>query len=113
MKLNIFLAIGASLAFFVTDALVLEKRDNLGVVAFPLGRVPGTPASQKLRRHKRSFDATLNNQGLVWTVELLLGTPPQTVQVQLDTGSSDLVVETDSSTLCKTQPSVCSGQGTC
>jgi hypothetical protein len=113
MKSTTFLAIAALLAFCLTDALLLEKRDNPAAVAFSLQQVPGTAASRKLRRHKRSIDATLNNKDLVWTVSLSLGTPPQKVQVQLDTGSSDLVVETDSSDICQSQPTICSGNGAC
>jgi hypothetical protein len=112
MKSTIFLTIGACLVFYVTNALVLEKRDNPAVVAFNFKRAVGTPASQ-LRRHKRQVSATLGNQDVTWYVELMLGTPPQTTNVQLDTGSSDLVVETTSPNLCGSQPTVCSGLGAC
>lgn len=112
MKSAIFLAIGACLVFSVTDALVLEKRDNPTVVAFHAQRAAGTPASQ-LRRRKRQISATLDNQRAVWYVELTLGTPPQTMKVQLDTDSSDLVVETNSFNLCGSRPNICSGHGAC
>jgi hypothetical protein len=55
----------------------------------------------------------LNNELIVYTVTLMLGTPPRATRVKLDTGSSDLVVETDSSDLCTSRPTVCSGRGTC
>jgi len=114
MQPTIFLAIGIYLLFFLTDALVIEKRDNLSVVAFPLQRIVGTPASQKFRLHKRSFQSTLLNfQSLAWVLSISLGTPPKTMYVQLDTGSSDLVVETDSSDYCKSNPNICSLVGTC
>jgi hypothetical protein len=102
------------LLFFLADALVIEKRDNLSIVAFPLQRIAGTPASQKFGLHKRSFQSTLLDfYSLSWILSISLGTPPRTMYVQLDTGSSDLVVETDSSDYCTSNPSFCSVIGTC
>src|ERR1017187_5239532 len=100
MQSTIFLAIGAWLLFLVTDALVLKTRDNLSVLAFPIQRVPGISPPQRFRLHKRSFQSTLYNLYPYWAVSITLGTPPNTFIVQLDTGSSDLVVETNSSNYC-------------
>jgi predicted outer membrane lipoprotein len=116
MKLFSFLAIAASCAFSVIDALALEKRDGPAVVAFDLAKVSGNRTSGSLRHglSKRGSDeATINNENFLWTVSLELGTPPQTTRCQLDTGSSDLVTETDSSDLCVSSPTVCSGRGAC
>ena len=114
MQPTIFLIIGVYLLFFLADALVIEKRDNLSVIAFPLQRIVGTPASQKFRLHKRSFQSTLLDfYSVAWVLSISLGTPPRTMYVQLDTGSSDLVVETNSSDYCTSNPNICSVIGTC
>ena len=86
MKSAIFITIGARLVFSVIDVLVPEKRDNPTVVTFNLKRAVGTLASQ-LRRHKRQVSGMLGNQDVIWYVELMLGTPRQTTNAQLDTGS--------------------------
>ncbi|KAF4624153.1 hypothetical protein G7Y89_g14021 [Cudoniella acicularis] len=101
------LAIG--LAVTGVHGLTLEKRDNPNVVLFPIERSIGIPASGL--RKRGTVETALNNEAFIYTVSIMLGTPPQSTRVQLDTGSSVLVVETDSSNLCASQPSVCSSRG--
>jgi hypothetical protein len=113
MNSKIFLTIGACLLFLVADALVLEKRDGLSVIAFPLQRVVGIPPPQTSRLSKRSFQSTLTDITGVFAVSISLGTPPKALMVQLDTGSSDLVVETDSSIYCSLERAICNLTGTC
>jgi hypothetical protein len=113
MNSKIFLTIGACLLFLFADALVLEKRNGLSVIAFPLQRVVGTPPPQTSRLSKRSFQSTLSDILGVLVVSITLGTPPKALIVQLDTGSSDLVVETDSSNYCALESAICNITGTC
>jgi Eukaryotic aspartyl protease len=103
--------LGASLVLLGVDGLTLVKKDTPSIVSFPFERSLGIPASRNRRRG--TVETPLNNEQLVYTVNLMLGTPPQQTRVQLDTGSSDLVVETDSSNLCASQPVVCTSRGAC
>ncbi len=110
MRLSIVVFV-VNLYLLGIDALILKKKVNPAVVSIQLERSIGNSVS---RYQKRQFvESVLDNEGFVYTVTLLLGTPPQSIHVQLDTGSSDLVVETASSTLCVFEPMVCSSHGVC
>ncbi|KAF3935388.1 Candidapepsin [Dactylellina cionopaga] len=83
------------------------------VFAIPFAKVPPSP-SQGVGpglEERANFDTPYLNRLPIYVVDIFLGTPPQKTQIQLDTGSSDLVVETFSSDLCTAEPLVCSGSG--
>jgi hypothetical protein len=111
MKSNILSA--ALLLSGANALLTLEKRDNPSVVALPFKRNAGHATSNYRRRGSGEVEAALNNEPSLYTVDITLGTPPQRTRVQIDTGSSDLVVETTKSNLCKEDPTVCSDRGAC
>ena len=90
----------------------LEKKDNPAVVALPFKRNAGLAASSYRRRGSGEVEILFNNGPSLYTVDITLGTPPHT-RVQIDTGSSDLVVETTKSNFCKRDPTVCSDRGAC
>jgi hypothetical protein len=118
MKLSVLLAYVAALATSA-HALALEKRASPGVISFPLKVNPSVHhASIKRRNDKRSGDVstpdTNYNRQLLFLIELMIGTPPQKTSVQLDTGSSDLIVETPSNNLCQAaSPNPCTMFGSC
>jgi hypothetical protein len=111
MKSNILSA--ALLLSGANALLTLEKRDNPSVVALPFKRNAGHSALNYRRRGSGEVETALHNEPSLYTVDITLGTPPQRTTVQIDTGSSDLVVETTKSNLCKEDPTVCSGRGAC
>lgn len=114
MKLSTFIPFGVVLAAFAADALVIQNRDAPSVVSLPFERNPAASSSLvRYRRTRQILDDLSQSRPLLYTVTLQIGTPPQTVQLQLDTGSGDLVVETPSSDLCAANPQVCAVQGTC
>ncbi|RYO75429.1 hypothetical protein DL766_010017 [Monosporascus sp. MC13-8B] len=92
------LALAASILPPSVDALSLQKRSD--------DESPPRVVSLTTRRRAFSDPATL------YFVNLALGTPPQQVQIHLDTGSSDLWVNTPSSTLCMHTDEPCAPAGT-
>lgn len=104
------LVLAGGLAFLGVNALTLEKRAEPSVISIPFVREP----SVSLRHRKRLGEVLTpltNEPLLLYTATLEIGTPPQTTRVQIDTGSSYLIVETDSSNICTSDPTVCSVRG--
>ena len=66
----------------------------------------------RLRRRASSVVANLDNEETLYFVNATLGTPPQKLRLHLDTGSSDLWVNTPSSDLCRRSAQTCSFAGT-
>ncbi|CAK7212630.1 hypothetical protein SBRCBS47491_001532 [Sporothrix bragantina] len=105
------------LALTAASASVLPRTPEAGAGVAPVARAPGSagllsfpiverrewkgPATRRLRR--RDDEATLYNAtNVAYMIELGLGTPAQTVRVQLDTGSNELWVDPDCSTVTDT-----------
>ncbi|TQV91379.1 hypothetical protein V2A60_008970 [Cordyceps javanica] len=63
-------------------------------------------------RRKGTVQANINNQQTLYFLNASLGTPPQDFRLHLDTGSSDLWVNTASSPLCKSSNRACTESGT-
>ncbi|RAH59685.1 yapsin [Aspergillus piperis CBS 112811] len=77
--------------------LSLHKRDEPAVVRMPIER----RSDQSLQKRDSTVAVTLQNwDATYYAVNLTLGTPAQKVSLALDTGSSDLWVNTGNSTYC-------------
>ncbi|KAH7349901.1 candidapepsin-3 [Plectosphaerella cucumerina] len=102
------------------NALVLEKRQDGGpplVVGLDTQRrhvVNPHLRDQERRRRRRDghVQATLDNMQTLYFVNASVGNPPQQVRLHLDTGSSDLWLNTPNSALCREQDRPCAVSGT-
>ncbi|MCJ1433695.1 hypothetical protein MMC27_003059 [Xylographa pallens] len=113
--------LGYVLCLTAVDAALLDgflgPRHGHAVVSFDTTRARSPIPSQLRRRQPSSNAITVGVQnGLEaatpiaqYFVNLTIGTPSQTVTVQLDTGSNDLVLNSAKSAFCEQQPSVCAG----
>ncbi|KAI2472075.1 acid protease [Annulohypoxylon bovei var. microspora] len=66
----------------------------------------------RLRRRDGTVRAELDNEETLYFVNGTLGTPAQSIRMHLDTGSSDLWVNTASSSLCSQSTKPCAFAGT-
>ncbi|KAL2270373.1 hypothetical protein VTJ83DRAFT_2557 [Remersonia thermophila] len=91
-----------------------RESDGLRVVALQIERqAPRDPIHRDKRRMKRDpFSVGLDNAETLYFINATVGTPPEAVRLHIDTGSSDLWVNTPSSTYCTSARNPCAAAGT-
>ncbi|KAJ5921549.1 hypothetical protein N7466_009875 [Penicillium verhagenii] len=96
-------------------ALTLHQRDTPAVVGFDIKRRDiSNPVARDRARRKRSDTVSvgLDNEELLYLVNVTLGTPEQSLRLVIDTGSSDLWVNVPNSTFCEEYKDYCDTFGT-
>ena len=98
---------------------LVERRDGLAprVVRNGIQRRSGVDVLQHDRMRKRqvsgnTVNAPLTNEETLYFMDLTIGTPAQKFKMHIDTGSSDLWTNVDSSSLCTENGNPCTTSGT-
>jgi hypothetical protein len=105
MKFTTLIALSIGPLVGVSDALALEKRGP-AVAKFNLQKRTADIHAAALKKRPARRQSTVETEDqnykttLLYLIQLAIGTPPQSILVQLDTGSSDLIVETSTSDIC-------------
>nr|CAI6494281.1 BBF_HP1_G0016680.mRNA.1.CDS.1 [Saccharomyces cerevisiae] len=102
MQLFPFLPLALSLA----NSLAVSGSSVSSYVQFPVQKLASIPniASQYtsgIFKRGEAFNSTLVHEIGLYAVKMEIGTPPQTVYLQLDTGSSDMYVNDADSAYCE------------
>ncbi|KIV77383.1 hypothetical protein PV11_09181 [Exophiala sideris] len=114
MKYSATLVALAAVTTPLASALTLAPRSSSPrVIGLPIQRrnVPDVLVNHRsrLRRRAGTVSQTLDNEESLYYANLTLGTPAQPLRLHIDTGSSDLWVNTANSTFCEAKDDNCEG----
>ncbi|KAM3081002.1 hypothetical protein ACMFMG_004962 [Clarireedia jacksonii] len=116
MRTTIIIATVVGILSGCTEAIQLQRRTDgpPRVVGFDVERrtVSNPLTRDRIRRRSNTVTATLDNEQTLYFANGTLGTPAQSLRLHIDTGSSDLWVNTPSSELCRERDSPCKDAGT-
>ncbi|KAM7207400.1 Aspartic peptidase domain containing protein [Naviculisporaceae sp. PSN 640] len=121
MRTTTVLAATASLFSAMTECMVVpqqnQPRQQDGrtpkVVGMPIERRrPSNPVHRDKIRRRETVAAALDNEETLYFINATIGTPGKFVRLHIDTGSSDLWVNTPSSQLCSESSQPCTYAGT-
>ena len=90
--------VAAAITLWLTLATFVSGQK---VVEFSLNR------ASKVGESEIKLDTHDTPSGFLFSIDLKVGTPPQNVRVQIDTGSSDLIIPEMNSPLCKDPNNLC------
>ncbi|KAK0622914.1 candidapepsin-3 [Immersiella caudata] len=113
MKTSTTLATAASLLAVVEGATVNQRRNAPRVVGMETQRIPArNPIHRDKLRRRGSVEVGLDNEETLYFINGTIGTPARAVRLHIDTGSSDLWVNTPGSSLCRESSRPCAFAGT-
>ena len=108
MMLTLTVQVAISLAF--TNALDLIQRDMPDVINLPTHR--RSVHKRDNSRRRQTVSETLTNGETLYYASVTIGSPPQSFQLHLDTGSSDMWMNYKGSEICQEPGNLCSASGT-
>ncbi|KAL2263884.1 hypothetical protein VTK26DRAFT_4561 [Humicola hyalothermophila] len=113
MKAAALLAVAASVTQTVHGLSLRKRQDGPKVVGLETERrAPRHPIHRDKLRKRDPVEVGLDNQETLYFINATIGTPPRSVRLHLDTGSSDLWVNTPDSRLCQSRGQPCTYAGT-
>ena len=80
---------------------------------FSIAKNEAPAAAVAARTVDKTSEVQLSNLKALYLLNISVGTPPQQLQVQIDTGSADLWMPESGKTLCNIEGQSCGQTGSC